>query len=581
MSLDGLSLSLLVAELHQTLCGGRIEKIFQPDDQTLTLFIRVPGKTLRLILSANPRHPRMHISIVSMENPETPPAFCMLLRKHLEDGRINSIVQHSLDRTVMIHVDVREGGGAIAVKTLVVELMGKHSNIIFVQNDMILDAIRRVGPSMSRYRQVLPGKQYLLPPGQNKLNVLAIDTDTFINTLMSQTGPIQKNIMSQTIGLGPVSVKEILWRSGIGFATMTTELSIPHWQQLQTAIKSIINPLKKNIAVPHVYVNNANNVTGFAAFPLYHLSDTTHQFPSMSQALDFISGLVPQVFPEKEYLQKIIANELRRLQRKKEVLALEYDQAVAADELRRKADILMTYMSTLEPGQTSVILKDIYADQPETLVRIDLDPRETPARNAQNYYTQYSKQKRAQQNLATQITHVQEESTYLESVQLMLEHAQTQQEVREIEEELIAEGYLAKKGKRKQEPISAPLTILLDDGSKVIVGKNNRQNDIVTFKLARPNDLWFHTRNIPGSHLILRSIGEPGDVTIQIAAMLAAYFSKARQSSRVPVDYTLRRHVKKPNGAKPGFVIYDKQNTVFVTPEEKTVADLLKSKTEE
>lgn len=196
MSLDGLSLSLLVAELNKTLCGGRIEKIFQPDAHSLTLFIRIPGKTVRLILSADPKQPRMNISLNSVENPNVPPAFCMLLRKHLDDGRINSIVQHSLDRTVKINIDVREEGGTIAVKTLIVELMGKHSNIIFVHKDTIIDAIRRVGPAMSRYRQVLPGRQYNLPPGQDRINILDMAPETFVNSIKDQTGLLQKVIIN-------------------------------------------------------------------------------------------------------------------------------------------------------------------------------------------------------------------------------------------------------------------------------------------------------------------------------------------------------------------------------------------------
>ncbi|KYZ77221.1 hypothetical protein AXX12_03555 [Anaerosporomusa subterranea] len=578
MSLDGLSLSLLVAELNNTLCGGRIEKIFQPDAHSLTLFIRIPGKTVRLVLSADSKQPRMNISLDSVENPNVPPAFCMLLRKHLDDGRINSIVQHSLDRTVMIHVDVREEGGTIAVKTLIVELMGKHSNIIFVHKDTIIDAIHRVGPAMSRYRQVLPGRQYNLPPGQDKINILDIAPETFVNGLKAQTGLLQKVIINQTIGLGPVTVKEILWRAGIGLEKMTTDIDRSGWSQLQSAIESIIGPIKKLVAIPHVRVNTANKVTGFAGFTLEHLTDATYEFTTMSQAVDFISGLTPQAPPEKERLQKFVANELKRLQRKKEVLTEEHELANAADELRHKADILMTYLSTLQQGQAIVNLPDIYAEQPNTIIQIELDQRETPSRNAQIYYNRYNKQKRAQQNLAVQLTQLNEESNYLESVQLMLEHTQTTQETREIEEELIAGGYLAKRGKRKPEPVSAPLTILLGDGCVITVGKNNRQNDIVTFKMSRPDDLWFHTKDIPGSHVILRSVGSPDNGALQTAAMVAAYFSKARQSSSVPVDYTLRRHVKKPNGAKPGFVIYDKQNTLFVTPEEKTVNELLNNK---
>jgi predicted ribosome quality control (RQC) complex YloA/Tae2 family protein len=578
MSLDGLSLSLLVAELHTILCGGRIEKIFQPDAHSLTLFIRTPGKTVRLILSADPKQPRMHISVDSAENPNVPPAFCMLLRKHLDDGRINSIVQHSLDRTVMIHVDVREEGGTIAVKTLIVELMGKHSNIIFVDKDTIIDSIRRVGPAMSRYRLVLPGRQYTLPPGQGGVNILSIAPETFVNDLRGQTGLIQKVIMNQTIGLGPVSVKEILWRAGVGLETNTTDIDESGWRQLQSAIKSIVGPMRNLVATPHVRVNTANKVTGFAAFPLKHLTDAIYEFTTMSQAVDFISGLAPQAPPEKERLQKFVANELKRLQRKKEALTVEHELANAADELRRKADILMTYLSTLPPGQAIVSLPDIYAEQPDTIIQIELEPRETPSRNAQIYYNRYNKQKRAQQNLAMQLKQLNEEITYLDSVQLMLEHTQTPQETREIEEELIAGGYLAKRGKRKPEQASAPLTIRLNGGSVITVGKNNRQNDIVTFKLSRPDDLWFHTKDIPGSHVILRSVGSPDNDALQTAAMVAAYFSKARQSSRVPVDYTLRRYVKKPSGAKPGFVIYDKQNTLFVTPEAEIITELLNPK---
>lgn len=581
MNVDGLSLSLLVQELQHTLCGGRIEKIFQTDAYGLTLYIRIPGKTVRLVMSADPQQPRLHLSTICGENPDIPPAFCMLLRKHLTDGRINAVMQHSLDRTVMLHIDVREEGGTIAVKTLIIELMGKHSNIIFTQNGTVIDAIRRIGPSMSRFRLVLPGQPYHLPPGQDKINIIEAKTAEFINRLRTQTGTVAKAIMNQAVGIGPVTINEILWRAEMSADRIAAELDEAACGQLQAAIDSILAPIRKAAATPHVRVNAATNkATAFAAFRLHYLSDPCHEFPTMSQAADFIYSLTPQLPPAKERLQKFVANELKRLQRKHEILAAEQEQADAADELRRKADILMTYLSDLKPGESRVSLPDIYAGQAAALVEIELEPRETPARNAQLYYSRYQKQKRAQENLRIQLAQLHKEIDYLESVHFMLEHVQSTQETREIEEELIAGGYLAKRTKRKPEPASAPLTIPLADGSIVTVGKNNRQNDIVTFKLARPDDLWFHTKSIPGSHVVLHPAGRADAALLETAAMIAAYFSKARQSSRVPVDYTLRRHVKKPGGAKPGFVIYDRQTTLFVTPEADRIAALLSSQKE-
>ena len=237
----------------------------------------------------------------------------------------------------------------------------------------------------------------------------------------------------------------------------------------------------------------------------------------------------------------------------------------------------MTFLSELQPGQPRVTLPDIYADQPGISVEIELEPLATPARNAQLYYTRYQKQKRAQENLRTQFEQLSQELAYLESVQCMLEQAQSARETREIEEELIAGGYLSRRSKRKPEAVSAPLTLALAGGGVIIVGKNNRQNDLVTFKLSRPDDIWFHTKDIPGSHVLLRPSGAPDAAALQTAAMVAAYFSKARHSSQVPVDYTLRRYVKKPSGAKPGFVIYDRQTTLFVTPQEAAVTALLNS----
>lgn len=579
MSLDGLSLSALVAELQSTLCSGRIERIFQPDSYTIAILVRIPGKTVRLIVSCDPRQPRIHFSASGPENPDTPPTFCMLLRKHLEDGRISAVSQHALDRIVMLSIDIREEGGAIVTKTLVIELMGKHSNVILVQNDVILDAMRRVGPSMSRFRLVFPGRTYVLPPGQDRINLLNTQIDEYIEILKQQTGHIQKAIINTATGIGPVTVKELLWRAGSVSGEIRT-IDESGWLRLRQAILSVLEPMRQGIVNAQVRIDTFNRVTGIAAFPLEHLvNDQTHDFCTMSGALEFITMLTPQAVPDKERLQKFVGNELIRLRRKRELLSTELAEAKTADTMRRKADILMTYLPSIEQGIASIDLPDIFSEDPNRPpLNITLDPRETPLKNAQLYYSRYNKLKRAEQNIESQLDQLNHELTYLESVQLMLEHAVTIKETREIEQELIVEGYIAKAGKKRPEPVSAPITISLGDGSSITIGKNNRQNDLVTFKYARPDDIWFHTKDIPGSHVILRSEGSTDDSDLLTAAQFAAYFSKARQSSNVPVDYTLRRYVKKPNGSKPGFVIYDRQTTIYVTPDEKDIMQILTNK---
>lgn len=583
MSLDGLSLSIMLAELNTKLAGGRIDKVFQLDKYTLILCIRQQNENLRLLVSANPKHPRIHLTTTNQENPTVPPAFCMLLRKHLEDGRIAQISQHSLDRIALLYVDFRDEDGAIVTKCLITELMGKHSNIILTQNNIIIDSIKRIGINVSRYRQILPRMEYTYPPGQMRLNLLTTPISDFISALSTfETTPVTKAIIQTGIGIGPISAKEIVWRAGLPADLTVAALDTADKMALGDAMESIISQLKLEEKIPTVIVGNENQLGGIASFKLEHLTQkyTAHHFSTMSEAVEYTDSLSGKPrLPEQTILSKLVVDEHSRLHRKKVILSQELLDATAADSLRIIADILMANLYNIPKGKDTITLPNLYSDSPEeNQITIDFDTRLSPMENAQSYYAKYNKLKRAQDLLKEQLFHCTQEISYLESIMVALEHAATSPELGDIREELTNSGYLKKATKRRMPmPASTPLTAVTQDGFTIIIGKNNRQNDIVTFKQAQPNDLWFHTKDIPGSHVILRSGNQyPSPQAIESAAHLAAYYSKAGQSSNVPVDYTKKRYVKKPSGAKPGFVIYDHQNTIYITPDETIVTTLLK-----
>lgn len=581
MNIDGLSLAPLVTELNTTLTGGRVDKVFQPDSHSLLLWVRQPGENLRFFLSANPERPKLLTTMTAPENPAVAPNFCMLLRKHLEDGRIASIEQHSLDRIVNINIDVRGERGRILTKRLVVEIMGKYSNIILLQDNIIIDAIKRVSAHVSRHRQVLPGKEYIYPPGQERLNILDIDSGQFVRQVLAAPATsLSKAIIATGIGLGPLTAREIAWRGGFSPDICMHDLDPADIAALSEAVASIASPIKDGLATPTVVVEEQNKPLAIAAFIPGHLSQyNLHNFSTMSAAVDFFDkfkGRSP--LPAKEVLTKLIAAELAKLNRKQAVLAEELSQAENADQLRKYGDILMANLYAIIPGTDKQALLDIYNEtsEPQEII-IDLNPALSAIENAQLYYTKYNKAKRSEEHLIGQLQECQTDIAYLESIAVALSHADSSTEINEIRQELVTAGYIKAADKRRLSAAPLlPLSVVTTDGFTLIIGKNNRQNDLVTFKQARPDDIWLHTKDIPGSHVIIRSENrEISPQAINEAAQLAAYYSKGRQSASVPVDYTKRRYVRKPSGAKPGFVIYDHQSTVYVTPEEALIGKLL------
>ncbi|QJW45960.1 fibronectin/fibrinogen-binding protein [bacterium BFN5] len=584
MSLDGFSISPLVDELNQKLTGGRIDKVFQPNKNTVIIWIRQPGETYRLNIDVTPEHPNINISSQLIENPAAPPVFCMVLRKHLEDGRIASITQYNMDRILFLNVDVRGPGGIIVSKKLIVEIMGKHSNIILVQDDLIIDAVHRIGSDVSRIRQVAPGKHYLLPPGQSKLNILNEPSNQFTAKIQAMhSGLLIKAIIASAQGIGPITAKELIWRAGFPEKINVENLDEADWKSLAKAIDSIIAPMKEFTISPTVITDKNHRLLGIAAFHIEHLEVSeqhiTHHFPTMIAAIDFSGKLsIRYTPPEKDTLSKLVKHELTRLEKKLLIITDELSSACKADDYRKSGDLLMTHLHQKTPTKNQITLPDIYSQAPdENLLTIEIDPTSSLLQNAQQYYAKYNKLKRAQKSLTLQVSQTKQEIDYLTSIEIALDNAANTNDVLDVRNELIAAEYVKQSKKHRPTPKQSRPLKFFSEGLEILIGKNNYQNDEITFKLSQLDDIWLHIKDFPGSHVLIRSGQLPvPENTLYLAAQLAAYFSKGRNSSKVPIDYTKRRNVKKPSGAKPGFVTYTAQKTLYVTPDHEFIEKLLK-----
>ena len=580
MSLDGFSMHRLTRELDRELSGGRVDKITQPNKTTIQISIRQPGKNLLLCISVRSQNPLLRLLEAPLENPAEPPSFCMLLRKHLETGRIACIRQQSLDRVIFIDVDVLAAGGRIVTKSLAAELTGKYANLILIEDSVIIDALRRVGASDSRVRLVLPGGNYQPPDDCGKLNALEFAPDDFSKRLRQRTDMnLIKAVSDVCLGVGPVTAKEITFCAGLAPDAHVEDLDDADFASLVSACDETVAALRDS-ALPSVLYHDANGkLVAMSAFPLHIFKDAEEErFPTMSAMLAraeiLIGSYVP---PDKDRFQKLVKNELRRAQNKLEKLLEEAEEAKNADEFRRKADTLTTYQHQLfDHRDEEVSLPDVYAENGANLT-IVLDRRLTVRQNIQDYYKKYGKLRRAETLLAEQINACQENIRYLETVELSLASCTGLAELSDVRAELISAGLLREKQKKKPgEKLSEPFRFHAEDGTEILVGKNNNQNDRLTFHIASRDDLWLHTKDIPGSHVILRTNGkEPSEETLLLAASLAAHFSQASGSSNVPVDFTSCRYVKKPSGAKPGFVIFTHQKTLAVTPNKERLQKVL------
>ncbi|WML56837.1 NFACT RNA binding domain-containing protein [Neobacillus sp. PS2-9] len=570
MSFDGLFTKAMVAELVRSLKGGRINKVHQPYKNEVILTIRANGVNQKLLLSAHPSYARVQLTNEAYENPSEPPMFCMLLRKHIEGYILEDLYQVETDRMIIFEIKGRNEIGDISYKQLIIEIMGRHSNIVLVDKtrNVILDSIKHVSFAVNSHRAILPGQPYVYPPEQNKVNPFTAVEEDVLQKVDFNSGRIDRQLVEHFAGTSPLFAKEVLFQSGLAN---------------RTTVPSTFTRLIESIASDHISpsITSSGGKESFYLFPLEHLNGETKSYPTLSEMLDrFYFGKAERdrVKQQGNDIERFITNEKEKNEKKIEKLKNTLQDAERADQFQRYGELLTANLYAAKKGMNEIEVVNYY-DEHGSTIAIALDPRKSPSENAQKYFSKYQKAKNAVTIVTEQIEKAQEEVMYFDNL-LQQVIAASPKDLQEIREELVEGGYVRDRKKRNGKKIQNAKPVLdhfvSSDGTDIIVGKNNKQNDYLTNKLAARDEIWLHTKDIPGSHVVIRS-KEPSDETIREAAVLAAYYSKARNSSSVPVDFTKVRYVKKPSGAKPGFVIYDNQQTVYVTPDEEMVLKLKKN----
>ncbi|MGO4887841.1 NFACT family protein [Anaerobacillus sp. MEB173] len=569
MSFDGIVTNAVTTELSNELTTGRVTKIYQPFKTELIFTIRANGKNQQLLLSANPSFARVHLTNEKYDNPKEPPMFCMLLRKHLEGSIIEKIEQTEMERIITIHIKGTDELGDRAYKKLIIEIMGRHSNIILLNQEdgKIIDSIKHIPPALSSYRTILPGHLYKEPPSQDKLNPLTVDKETFLKKIDFNAGKLENQIIHQFTGISPTVAKEIVSRAGLA-----------NRDNLPQSFIDVMTQIKEKNFEPQMIM--CENKEYFSVIPLTHVKGEVRRFVNSSEMLDrYFYGKAERdrVKQQATDLERFLKNELQKNKKKIKKLQNTLKDAEKAQQFQRYGELLTANLYLVKRGDKDITVVDYYDEQGRT-VTISLDPQKSPSDNAQQYYRKYTKAKNSVAVVEEQIEKANEEIIYLEQLIQQMESA-LPKDVEEIREELVEEGYIRnrQKGQKKKKKDIKPVLeqYLSTEGIEILVGKNNKQNEYLTNKLARQDETWLHTKDIPGSHVVIRSQSY-GEQTLLEAANLAAFFSKAKHSSSVPVDYTKIRHVKKPSGAKPGFVIYEQQTTIYVTPNEDLVLSLRK-----
>ena len=575
MAFDGVAISCILHELNKKCINGRVDKIVQPERDEINIVIRAGGENLRLLASASSSNPRVHLTKFSKENPEKAPLFCMLLRKHIGSGKIVGFTQPDFERVLEIHIESRNELGDLSVKRLIIEIMGRHSNIILADCDgRILGSAKQIDFTVSAVRQILPGMLYEPPPTQGKLNPMTTEEDVIFALAANFDGPGDKFILNTFTGIGPLSAREM-----VHLATGSFDTDIGSMTKLQAAefsenvVKSLA-AIKNGDYEPVLLYKNKQNIMDFSAINVTHYGDNVivQRRPELNSALDefyHMRDRQERMSQKTADLSRFIDNNIKRCQKKLTLQHQKLSDCENKDKDKEFGDLLIANLHTIEEKLSTVEVENYYDDM--KLITIKLKPELTPSQNAQRYYSLYQKAKNAEVMTTEQLRLTNDELNYLESVQESLSNATSVKDISEIREELLSQGYGVRRNKpskiRKATP-SEMMKFLLSDGFELLIGKNNTQNDELTLRLSKPNDLWFHTKNIPGSHAVISTGGrQPSDDVIVEAAKLCAYYSKAKNSANVPVDYTIIKNVKKPNNAKPGMVIYENYNTVNVKPE--------------
>ncbi|QAA32046.1 Rqc2 family fibronectin-binding protein [Clostridium manihotivorum] len=568
MALDGVFLSTLIKSLKENLLNCKIDKVNQPEKDEVILTIRGSSRQ-KLLISASANNPRIHFTKISKENPNQPPMFCMVLRKYLIGSRILDISQYKGDRIVLIDFESTDELGFDSIYTLVVEIMGRHSNITLIRkrDNKVMESIKHITPDINSYRVLYPGVQYVLPPDSNKIDPFSFDKNVLENFLSDNKIEFNENFFSKLLtGVSKILSKELY--------NMFTKKYIFDINNLYQFTKDFFDSLdnkktfisymdKETKVLKDFYCLRLDIYDGYEEAEYEDASSLLEGFYSTKDKQD-------RLHSKSQDLQKLITTNMDRCSKKRRILESTLEECSEKNDFKVKGDILSAFIYNIKKGQKEVTLSNFYSEDGEDIL-ITLDENKTPSENIQYYYKRYNKLKKSEESAILQLEKNEEEYSYLNSVLTNLLNAENYTEIQDIKSELIDEGYIKfKKAKGKAQNPSKPIHFISSEGVDIYVGKNNIQNDYLTLKFADKNDTWLHTKVIPGSHVIIKG-KDFSDVTLNEAANLAAYYSKGKDSTKVPIDYTIVKNVKKPSGAKPGMVIYYTNKTLYVTPEEPKI----------
>lgn len=559
MAFDGITVAAVVKELSDATAGTRIYKISQPEPDELILTIKGNSTQFRILLSADASLPLAYKTDDNKTAPLQAPNFCMLLRKHLSNAKILSVTQPGLERVIRFSLEHLDEMGDICRKNLIIELMGKHSNIIFTdENDVIIDSIKHISHNVSSVREVLPGRDYFIPETSEKLDPLSVSKEQFADKIINAHLPIQKALYTSFTGLSPVIGAQISYKAGLDADASTSSLDSSEIESLAKVFFELISDIKEGRFAPEV-IYDGNAPKEYAAIPLslYHDLEVK-EYDSISDLLISFykeKSIVVRIRQKSTDLRKITQTALERNVKKLDLQKKQLEDTEKKEKYRIYGELINTYGYGVPEGAKSFEALNYYTNENIT---IPLDPDLSVKENGKKYFDKYSKLKRTAENLTTIIEEVSDEVTHLESIMTSLDIAVNEEDLVQIKQELIDAGYIHfKSGNKKAKVTSKPFHYISSDGFDIYVGKNNFQNDWLTFEFANGNDWWFHAKKMPGSHVIIRTEGKDvPDRTFEEAAKLAAYYSKGRGTDRVEIDYLIKKNVKKPAKAKPGFVVY-------------------------
>ena len=573
MAFDGITIANMVKEFQDTIVGGKINKIDQPEADELLITIKNNKIQYRLLISASASLPLIYFTDKNKISPLTAPNFCMLLRKHIGSGKILSVTQPDMERAIEFKIEHLNELGDLCYKTLVVEIMGKHSNIIFLNEErMILDSIKHISGNVSSVREVLPGRDYFLPKTQEKYNPLTITEEEFFSFVCEKTTTLAKALYTSLTGISPCIAEEICYRASLDGSQPAKSLDGPAKEHLFHTFARVMEDVKEGNFQPNIVYNEKEEPVEYAALPLTKYGNApVKKFSSMSQVLEQYyahKDHITRIRQKSSDLRRIVQTALERNRKKLDLQSKQMKDTQKMNKYKVYGELINTYGYNLEEGCKSFKALNYYTNEEIT---IPLDPTMSPQENAKKYFDRYNKLKRTAQALEEQLKDTQEEIQHLESIGTALDIALQENDLSQIKDELTEYGYIKKhySGKRKKAMAkSKPLHYISSDGYHIYVGKNNYQNDELTFKFATGNDWWFHAKKMAGSHVIVKSNNEElPDRTFEEAGRLAAYYSSGRTAPKVEIDYIQKKHVKKPNGAKPGFVVYYTNYSLMIEPD--------------